>query len=61
MKLSEEELSRTEIYTSVKGLKYGLIDDTGTGATTIEKAMSISYIPQCWQMADYVVHSALLT
>ena len=61
LELSEEELSRAEVYTGVESLRYGLIDDIGTSTATIEKAMSISYLPQCCRMTDCMVKSALLT
>ena len=41
LKLSEEELSRAEIYTGVEGIRYGLIDDIGTATEAIEKAASL--------------------
>jgi len=42
LKLSEEELSRGEIYVGVEGLRNGLIDDIGTRATAIEKAAALA-------------------
>ena len=42
LKLSEEELSRAEIYLGVEGLRYGLIDDIGTRTAAIEKAASLA-------------------
>ena len=44
LKMSEEELSRAEIYTGVESLKYGLIDDIGTATEAIEKAASLAGI-----------------
>lgn len=44
LKLSEEELSRAEIYLGVEGLRYGLIDDIGTRTAAIEKAASLAHI-----------------
>ncbi len=44
LKLSEEELSRAEIYTGVESLRYGLIDDIGTKTAAIEKAASLAGI-----------------
>ena len=41
LKLTEEELSRDEIYVGVEGLRYGLIDDIGTRTHAIEKAASL--------------------
>ncbi len=44
LKLSEEELSRAEIYVGVEGRRYGLIDDIGTSSAAIEKAASLAGI-----------------
>ncbi len=44
LKLSEEELSRAEIYVGVDSLRYGLIDDIGTSTAAIEKAASLAGI-----------------
>jgi len=44
LKMSEEELSRAEIYTGVESLRYGLIDDIGTSTDAIEKAASLAGI-----------------
>ncbi len=44
IKISEEELSRAEIYVGVEGLRYGLIDDIGTSTAAIEKAASLAGI-----------------
>jgi len=44
IKLSEEELSRAEIYVGVEGLRYGLIDEIGTSTAAIEKAASLAGI-----------------
>ncbi len=44
IKMSEEELSRAEIYVGVEGLRYGLIDDIGTSTAAIEKAASLAGI-----------------
>ena len=44
LQLSEEELSRAELYVGVEGLKYGLIDDIGTRTAAIEKAASLANI-----------------
>ena len=44
LKISEEELSRAEIYTGVESLRYGLIDDIGTSTDAIEKAASLAGI-----------------
>jgi len=44
LKLSEEEVSRAEIYTGVESLRYGLIDDIGTKTAAIEKAASLAHI-----------------
>ncbi len=40
--LSEEELSQAQIYVGVESLRYGLIDDIGTGTDAIEKAASLA-------------------
>jgi len=42
LKLSEEELSRGELYLGVESLRYGLIDDIGTTTAAIEKAASLA-------------------
>lgn len=44
LKLSEEELSRAEIYSGIESLRYGLIDDIGTSTAAIEKAASLAGI-----------------
>lgn len=44
LRLSEEELSRAEIFTGVDSLRHGLIDDIGTRTTAIEKAASLAGI-----------------
>ena len=44
IKISEEELSRAEIYVGVESLRYGLIDDIGTSTAAIEKAASLAGI-----------------
>lgn len=44
LKLSEEELSRAEIYNGVEGLNYGLIDGIGTSTAAIQKAASLARI-----------------
>ena len=44
LQLSEEELSRAELYAGVESLKYGLIDDIGTRTAAIEKAASLANI-----------------
>ena len=44
IKLSEEELSRAEIYVGVESLRHGLIDEIGTSTAAIEKAASLAGI-----------------
>jgi len=44
LQLSEEELSRAEIYLGVEGLRLGLIDDIGTRTDAIEKAANLAGI-----------------
>jgi len=44
LKMSEEELSRAEIYLGVEGLRYGLIDEIGTKSDAITKAASLAGI-----------------
>ena len=44
LKLSEEELSRAEIYVGIESLRYGLIDDIGTSTDAMEKAASLAGI-----------------
>ncbi len=44
LKMSEEELSRAEIYLGVESLRYGLIDEIGTSTAAIEKAASLAGI-----------------
>ena len=44
LKLSEEELSRTEVYSGVESLRYGLIDDIGTSTAAIQKAARLARI-----------------
>ncbi len=42
LRLSEEEVSRAEIYLGVEALRYGLIDDIGTRTDATEKAASLA-------------------
>ena len=42
--LSEEELSRAEIYSGTESLRYGLIDDIGTSTDAIAKAAELAGI-----------------
>lgn len=42
LQLSEEELSRAELYVGVEGLRYGLIDEIGTRSAAIEKAAELA-------------------
>lgn len=42
LRLSEEELSRAELYLGVESLRYGLIDDIGTRTAAIEKAANLA-------------------
>jgi len=42
LKLSEEELSRAEIYSGTESLRYGLTDDIGTSTDAIAKAASLA-------------------
>ncbi len=44
LNMSEEELSRAEIYVGVESLRYGLIDEIGTRTAAIEKAASLAGI-----------------
>ena len=44
LRMSEEELSRAEIYSGVESLRYGLIDDIGTSTAAIQKAASLAHI-----------------
>ena len=44
LRLSEEELSRAEVYSGVESLRYGLIDDIGTSTAAIQKAASLAGI-----------------
>ena len=44
LKLSEEEISRAEIYSGVESLRHGLIDDIGTSTAAIKKAASLAHI-----------------
>lgn len=44
LKLSEEELSRAEVYSGVESLRYGLIDDIGTATIAVEKAADLAHI-----------------
>jgi len=44
IKMSEEELSRAEIYAGVESLRCGLIDAIGTSTVAIEKAASLAGI-----------------
>ena len=44
LKLSEEEISRAEIYPGVESLRHGLIDDIGTSTAAIKKAASLAHI-----------------
>ncbi len=42
LNISEEELSRAEIYSGTESLRYGLIDDIGTSTDAIAKAASLA-------------------
>jgi len=44
LKISEEEISRAEIYSGVESLRHGLIDDIGTSTAAIKKAASLARI-----------------
>ena len=44
IKLSEEELSRAEIYVGVESIRHGLIDEIGTSTAAIEKAAELAGI-----------------
>jgi len=44
LQLSEEELSRAEIYLGIESLRLGLIDDIGTRTAAIEKAANLAGI-----------------
>lgn len=54
LKISEEELSRAEIYTGSESLKYGLIDDIGTSTAAIEKAASLAGIKNYGVLPFYI-------
>lgn len=42
LQLSDEELSRAELYVGVEGIRFGLIDDIGTRTAAIEKAARLA-------------------
>ncbi len=42
LRLSEEELSRAELYLGLEGIRNGLIDDIGTRTAAIEKAANLA-------------------
>jgi protease-4 len=44
LKLSEEELSRAEIYSGTESLRHGLIDDIGTRTDAIAKAAELAHL-----------------
>ncbi len=44
LKLSEEEISRAEIYSGIGSLRFGLIDDMGTKTDAVEKAASLAHL-----------------
>lgn len=44
LNISEEEISRVDIYSGSQSLRYGLIDDIGTRTAAIEKAASLAGI-----------------
>ncbi len=44
LRLSQEELSRAELYLGIEGLKNGLIDAIGTRSAAIEKAAEMAHI-----------------
>lgn len=54
LKISEEEISRAEIYTGRESLKYGLIDDIGTVTAAIDKAASLASIRNYGVVALYI-------
>ena len=51
LKISPEELTKAEVYTGIEGLRYGLIDEIGSGFEAIEKAAKISGISH-YQVVD---------
>lgn len=57
LKLSEEELSRAEVYLGNESLKYGLIDDIGTSTDAIEKAASLAGIRNYEVVEPYIPQS----
>jgi len=44
LKLSDEELSRAELYVGVEGLRHGLIDEIGTRTAAVERVASLAGI-----------------
>ena len=54
LKISEEELSRAEIYTGRESLRYGLIDDIGTVTVAVEKAGRLAGIRHYGVVALYI-------
>lgn len=44
LKISEEELSRADVYSGSQSLSYGLIDDIGTSTAAIQKAAELAGI-----------------
>ncbi|MBI4188639.1 MAG: S49 family peptidase [Chloroflexi bacterium] len=42
LKLSEQEISRAELFVGLEGLNYGLVDEMGTRAVAIEKAANLA-------------------
>ncbi len=42
LNISEEEISRADIYSGSQSLRYGLIDDIGTSTAAIQKAASLA-------------------
>ena len=59
LQLSEEELSRAEIYVGVESLRYGLIDDIGTSTAAIEKAASLAGIRNYGVVELYISKPAI--
>lgn len=60
LKITEEELSRAEIYSGIESLRYGLIDDIGTKTAAIEKAASLAYIRNYGVVEFYILKPVIL-
>jgi protease-4 len=54
LSLTEDELSRAEVYSGTESLKYGLIDDIGTSTDAIQKAAHLAHLRN-YQVVEHTI------